>query len=102
MLPEKYYLEQASAEHLNYLFRVCYAATGNKLLLFRFTIKGYIQTMFTRHAPFVSNCIKAFDEDLEYLKKQGTSCSSREYAIQTIKKIVDELKKELNNDKEKK
>jgi TIR domain len=61
--------------------------------------KGYLQTMFTRHAPFVINCIKAFDEDLEYLmKRQGTSCSSREYAIQIIEQIVDELNKELKND----
>lgn len=58
--------------------------------------KGYLQTMFTRHAPFVRNSIKAFDEDLEYLiKRQSTSCSSREYAIQNIEQIVDELKEEL-------
>lgn len=62
--------------------------------------KGYLQTMFTRHAPFVRNSIKAFDEDLEYLiKRQGTSCSSREYAIQTIEKILADLKKNLINDK---
>lgn len=59
--------------------------------------KGYLQTMFTRHAPFMRNYIKDFDEDLESLiKKQGTSCSSREYAIQTIEQIVNELKEELN------
>ncbi|KKH95924.1 hypothetical protein EO95_11540 [Methanosarcina sp. 1.H.T.1A.1] len=59
--------------------------------------KGYLQTMFTRHAPFVRNSIKVFDEELEYLlKKQGTLCSSREYAIQVIEQIVEELKEELD------
>jgi hypothetical protein len=55
--------------------------------------KGYRQTMFTRHAPFVRNRIQAFDEELEYLlKQQDQNCSSRVYAINVIEKILNDLR----------
>ena len=55
--------------------------------------KGYVQTMFTRHAPTVRRQIQEFDEEFEeLLEKNGLAeADSRQHAINALKQLVEEL-----------
>jgi hypothetical protein len=51
---------------------------------------GYLQTIFTRHAPSMQARIEAFDEEFEYLLKDSrwTAEYSRENAIRYLDEKV--------------
>ena len=57
--------------------------------------KGYKQTIFTRHAPSMQNMIKLFDQAFEECLKNERwswdSETSREYAIEELDRIINEL-----------
>ena len=57
--------------------------------------KGYRQTIFTHHAPTVRSKMESFDFELRHLlqKQDIDPDSSRDVALEAIKKIVNDLEK---------